>query len=190
MPGAFVKCSRCSCQLEPEEFAANGTTVCRGCHKPLTAAIFPALWKPQADARPETLIATEEASCFYHQANRAVIVCDGCGRFLCKLCDVDIRGQHLCPACIESGVKKKNVAALDHNRVIYGRIAFWLTVAPLFMWPFTCITAPAAVFIAIRYWNRPGSLTGGGHGYHVFAIIFGLLEIAGWLTFLTMLILK
>lgn len=191
MAGTHIKCSQCSCLLDPGDFSSDGAGVCRGCHKPLLASVFPALWKPLAAARPEALIEAEEASCFYHQANRASVVCDGCGRFLCRLCDIEVQGRHLCPSCIESGVKKKSVAALDHNRVVYGRVAFYLSIVPLLMWPFTCLTAPTAVFIAVRYWKRPGSLTageGGGHLYHIFAITFGLLQVAGWIAVFTFLL--
>ncbi len=191
MTGAYVKCSGCSYSVEAADFAPAGVAHCPGCHRELTAAIFPAMWKPLAAALPDALIATEEASCFYHEANRAAVVCDGCGRFLCKLCDVEVQGQHLCPACIEAGVRKKSVASLDHNRFLYGQFAAALAVVPILFWPATCLTAPAAIFTAIRYWKRPAGVTGtGGHFYNVIAIIFGLVQIVAWTVVIVRLIAK
>jgi len=183
MAGAYARCSNCSYRIDPADLSADGTVHCRGCLRPLSMVLFPALWKPLTTALPEALVAAEEASCFYHQGNRATVACDGCGRFLCNLCDIEVQGQHLCPSCVESGVRKGKVAALDHSRVLYGKISFYLTIIPLLIWPLTCVTAPTAVFLAIWSWKRPGSLTGAGnsHAYHVFAIIFGLLEVAGWI---------
>lgn len=188
MAGASVRCCGCSYQADPADFSADGAGICRGCRRPLRVALFPALWHPPAAAQPETLIDTAEASCFNHPNNRAAVACDGCGRFLCALCDIEVQGQHLCPACVQAGVQKKKVTALDHSRVIYGKVAFYLSVGPLLMWPMTFLTAPTALFIAIRYWKRPGSLTGRGdsHAYHVFAILFALLQIAGWIALLSL----
>ena len=191
MTSPSIKCSRCSHAMDPAAFTGTTVARCPACRRELTVALFPALWQPPAAAAPETLIAAEEASCFYHEANRAAVVCDGCGRFLCKLCAIELRGQHLCPVCVAAGVRKKNVAALDHSRFLHGRIAVTLAVLPILAWPLTCLTAPAAVFTALRYWKQPAGLTGsGGHGNHIIALILGSAQIAVWLFVSAWLILK
>ena len=55
-----------------------------------------------------------------------------------------------------------------------------LTLLPLFFWPVTLMTAPAAVFVAIRYWKAPGSVVRRSKIRFVLAIVIALIEIAGW----------
>ena len=45
---------------------------------------------------------------------------------------------------------------------------------------FTFITAPAALFIAIRYWNTPMGAVPRSRWRAVLAIIFAGAQIAGW----------
>lgn len=39
--------------------------------------------------------------CAYHPANERILDCRGCGRSICSLCDLVVRGRHYCPACTE-----------------------------------------------------------------------------------------
>ena len=64
-----------------------------------------------------------EASCFYHPAKKAVLPCESCGRFLCAVCDVEMNGQHLCPACLASGKKKGRLKQLENRRTLYDSLA-------------------------------------------------------------------
>jgi hypothetical protein len=126
----------------------------------------------------EALIAAEDAGCFYHPQSRAQQVCDICGRFLCALCDVDLRGRHVCPGCVNSARGKKQISHLDGDRVLYGGMAMVIAVLPLLiMWPLTIITGTLAVCIALYGWNKPQSLTGSRRWIFVVAIILGLAEI-------------
>ncbi len=128
----------------------------------------------------EAIVAPEDAGCFYHPQSRAAVPCDLCGRFLCALCDVELHGQHICPACVETGRKKNLMRHLDDGRVLYGRLALMVAVLPLLFWPVTMVTGPASVFLAIYGWSKPRSLTGGGRASYVIAVLIGLAETAGW----------
>ena len=44
----------------------------------------------------------------------------------------------------------------------------------------TLITAPMALFLAIRYWNAPRSLIHRTKVRFIFAILFSSLQIVGW----------
>lgn len=121
-----------------------------------------------------------ESSCFYHPQKKAVLPCDGCGRFVCALCDCQLNGQHFCPVCLETGKTKGKIKSLDNQRTLYDRIALSLAIYPLLIFYFTLITAPMALFVAIRYWKSPPSLVRRGKIRFVVAIIFALLQIAGW----------
>jgi hypothetical protein len=93
-----------------------------------------------------------ESACFYHDAKKAVVICDGCGRFLCTLCDCFLEGQHYCPPCLESGDRKRSIAPLEKSRPLHARQAMVLAILPFF------VTGLIALFLAIRYWKAPGSL--------------------------------
>jgi hypothetical protein len=121
-----------------------------------------------------------ESSCFYHPQKKAVLPCDGCGRFLCALCDCQLNGQHFCPACLEAGKSKGKIKSLDSQRTLYDSIALSLAIYPLLIFYFTLITAPMVLFVAIRYWKSPASLVHRSKIRFVVAIIFALLQIAGW----------
>ena len=181
-PSASLSCPKCRASL-PENLAPPGSPrACGSCGQPVEGLVFPAYYRPLASGKAaETLVALEDAGCFYHPQSRAQVPCDACGRFLCALCDIELGGQHLCPACVNSGSKKKRLHQLDGNRVLYGGIALMVGFLPLIVfWPLTIVTGPLTIFIAIYGWRKPLSLTGPNRLSYVLAIILGLLQIVGW----------
>ena len=155
----------------------------------LEVEVFPA-WNRSlpAVAAAETVLTDEEAGCFFHPEKRAVIPCEACGRFLCRLCDCEIGGQHLCPACLETGKKKGRIKNLENQRVLYDRIALALALYPILIFYLTIVTAPAAIFVAIRYWKAPASIPPRTRIRSVIAIVLALLQIGGWIVLFTFLI--
>src|SRR5262249_16864330 len=149
--------------LSPQSLGTSELVACPRCKARLQVVVFPALFRgltPGAAAEP--VLVENEASCFYHPRKKAVIPCDNCGRFLCALCGVELNQQHLCPACLESGKKKGKLAHLENKRTLYDRMALGLAVFPMLVFWLTIITAPMALYIAIRYWKSPTSLVGHG----------------------------
>jgi hypothetical protein len=63
---------------------------------------------------------------------------------------------------------------------LYDNIALSLAVYPLLIFYFTIVTAPTALFIAIRFWNAPRSIVHRTRARLVLAILIAGLEIAGW----------
>jgi hypothetical protein len=63
---------------------------------------------------------------------------------------------------------------------LYDSIALTVAAAPLLVWPFTAISAPVALYLAIRYWNRPLSLVRHVRWRSVLAVLIALAEITGW----------
>jgi hypothetical protein len=153
--------------------------------------VFPAFFQPSASGHAgDPIVMEQEASCFYHPQKKAVVPCDHCGRFLCALCDVELNHQHLCPNCLQSGKKKGKLKSLDNHRVLYDNIAIRLAVYPaisLIFWFLTILTAPAALFIAIRYWNAPPSLLPRTRIRFIAAILVALAEIGSWGYFIWMI---
>jgi len=113
-------------------------------------------------------------------------VCDGCGRFLCALCDVELSGQHFCAPCLETGQRKRTLTQLETRRVLYDNIALALAILPVlscFLFP---VTSPLAIAVAIWGWRKPSSLLPRTRVRFVLAILIGLLglglSIAWWIT--------
>lgn len=176
-----VRCTGCKTPLPLAAFRAGELAPCPVCHARIQVEVFPALFR---DIRPgdaaEPVLVDNESSCFYHPRKKAVVPCDSCGRFLCALCDVELNGQHLCPACLESGKKKGKLKHLENERTLYDRLALGLATLPLLVWPVTVLTAPMAIYVGIRYWNSPPSLVAPTKRHYVFAIVIGTLELTIW----------
>jgi hypothetical protein len=178
---SLVQCPKCRAWLLEGIFNQPELSPCPACGVNLQVEIFPALFrKINPGQSAENVLVEGESNCFYHPQKKAVLPCDGCGRFLCALCDCQLNGQHFCPACLETGKTKGKIKSLDNQRTLYDRIALSLAIYPLLIFYFTLITAPMALFVAIRYWKSPPSLVHGSKIRFVVAIIFALLQIAGW----------
>jgi hypothetical protein len=181
MPAPSLLCPECRTPLPFEQVNTGGLTPCPGCGKPTRIEMFPALLRPvRTGATAETILVDGEAGCFYHPQKRAAVHCQGCGRFLCALCDVELNGQHLCPGCLETNQRKGKLSELESQRTLYDNAALSLATLPLLIWPFTIVTAPTAIGVAIYGWNKPGSMVARTRLRAVLAILIGLLELAGW----------
>ncbi len=177
-----LQCPKCLAWLQPE--VRDQPAGCQSCGAPIDAHVFPALGRPLAGAtRAESVAGEGEANCFYHAANRAAAVCDACGRFLCALCDIELGGRHVCPACLSAGPESGRVGDLVSSRPVWGQIALLTALLPILFYPFLVVTAPAAVFLGVYGWSKPGSLVRRGKTRHVLAIVIGLAEIAAIIAF-------
>ena len=74
----------------------------------------------------EAIVVEGEAACFYHPGKRATVPCGVCGRFLCALCDLELNGRHVCPACLETSRRKGDLRNLDTRRMLYDSAALSL----------------------------------------------------------------
>ena len=184
-PPAGSVCPHCQSLLTGALCNASGMTECPACRGLFHAAVFPALFRPVEKGTAGEPIGPEgDAGCFYHASRKAVLACEGCGRFLCARCDVPMAGQHLCPACIESGKKKGKFASLDRHRVLYDEIALAMTVYPLVVpfvgWFMTPLTAPASLYVALRYWKEPLSIVRRSRWRFVLALLFATSTLVAW----------
>ena len=176
-----IQCAKCKRSLPPEIFNSGRQAACPGCGSATEVEVFPAFFREAAlGTTGEAVLLEGEAGCFFHPEKKAVVHCDGCGRFLCGLCDCELHGKHYCPGCLETGRKKGRIQNLENQRTLYGGVALSLALLPLIVWPLTLVTAPIAIYIAIRYWNAPRSIVSSGRWPLVVAIIIAALELAGW----------
>jgi hypothetical protein len=131
----------------------------------------------------EPLVIEDEASCFFHPQKRAAVPCYACGRFLCTLCDCQLNDHHYCPACLQTGKQKGRIKNLDNQRTLFDSISLGLAVLPavlVFTLYFTIITAPLALYVAIRYWRAPMSIVRQSRFRFVIAIVLSTAQICGW----------
>jgi hypothetical protein len=179
-----ITCPNCRTSLYDGVFNRFAPAPCPACQTPLQIEVFPAYFrKISAGQSAEAVMVEGESSCFYHPEKKAVLPCHGCGRFLCALCDCELKGEHYCPTCLETGKSKGKIKSLDNQRTLYDSIALALSLAPLIIFYFTLITAPMTLFVAIRYWKAPLSILRRSRFRFVIAIILALLQIGGWILF-------
>jgi hypothetical protein len=191
MNNALIQCPQCRAGLMEGVFNQPDFAPCPACGVPVQVQVFPALFRTtQAGQSGETIMVEGESSCFYHPQKKAVLPCDGCGRFVCALCDCMIDGRHFCPACLEAGRSKGKIKSLENERTLYDNIALALAVLPLVIVPliyFTIVTAPMTLYVAIRYWKAPSSILPRTKVRFIAAIVISALQIGGWATLIIML---
>jgi hypothetical protein len=179
---SVLQCPKCKTTLTETSVGRADFVPCTGCASPLQVEVFPAMFRRHAPGRDgEAVVLETEASCFYHPQKKAVLPCEGCGRFLCALCDCELHGQHFCPTCLETGKKKGKIKRLQNERVLYDELALALTIwgVVILLYP-SLITAPVALYMSFRYWNSPLSVVRRTRWRFVVAIIFATLQIVGW----------
>lgn len=149
---------------------------CRRCGAELMAESYPALL--QAGPRGETakaVLMDDQASCYNHPHKKAVVPCDDCGRFLCSLCQTQLGGKQLCPACYEAAMGQATAGASGHNSIFkYDSLALLFAVLP------TIITPVISVFLVLFYWRRPRSILPKGRWKAIAALVLALGQIAFW----------
>jgi hypothetical protein len=91
-----------------------------------------------------------------------------------------LKGDHFCPACLESGKIKGTIKTLENSRTRYDSVALSLSILPLLVFFLTFITAPIALYVAIRYWNAPLSIVHRNKFRYVVAIVLATTQIAAW----------
>jgi hypothetical protein len=189
MPAVAVLCPRCNSSIPEGELKPFALSRCSQCHDAFQMEPFPALFRradPVLDA--ELVLVEGESTCFNHSDKKAVVPCKGCGRFLCSLCDCELRGEHFCPSCLEAGIRKGKIKNLENRRSKHDSVALALAIAPMLIFYFTIISAPAALYISIRHWNSPRSIIHRTKVRFVIAIILASLQICGWLFLMAFLI--
>lgn len=177
-----LTCSKCGALWPEAERNRAELTPCASCGVPGLVWVFPAHYRGlQPGQTGEDLLAPSESGCYHHPTKRAVVSCDGCGRFLCALCQCELHGQNLCPSCLESGQRKGRLRTLQNHRNLYDNQALSLALLPMLLFYVTIITAPAALWLVVRHWNSPGSLLPRTRIRFVLALLLASLQILGWI---------
>jgi hypothetical protein len=174
-------CGKCGAAIPIEEWNRADFSTCPICGTRVMALAFPALFRDPRAASAPAAAREGEAACFYHSAKQAVAPCGQCGRFLCALCRVEFLGADWCPNCIENNRRKGKLAQLDAHRTLYDGLALALAVYPmLLIWP-TILTAPAALWVTVKYWRAPSSLAPRSRWRFYAAPLIAVLQIGAWI---------
>jgi hypothetical protein len=96
---------------------------------------------------------------------------------------VELEGRSLCFSCVKAGRDSQREGGLETRRILYDSIALALAIIPIFFVFPTIITAPAAIFVALRYWKRQPTIIPRSRWRYIVAIILALLQIVGWILF-------
>lgn len=181
---ADLTCGKCSKILPVDRFATTGEGACPQCQKQQRIRVFNALHTGLAEqASVSASVFEGDSPCYYDADKRAVAVCDDCGRFISEFHRVILSPEHTtCLACLSSGREGQSKALTETSRVRYDNLALYLAVIPpvtLIGIYFTFITAPAALYVTLRYWKKgPNSLVPVTRWRFVVAAILALLQIA------------
>jgi hypothetical protein len=179
---AAASCTRCKAELPPGFINAGEFQECSSCKSKIKVEVFPALFRPLERGRSgEALIIESDASCFYHPQKQAAVVCGACGRFVCSLCDVDVEGQHLCPPCLEAHHKQGKIKSLESRRILNDTVALHLALVSILIFYISFITAPLALYWAIKHRNSPSSILRRSRFRWVFAVILSSIIILAWI---------
>ena len=157
MRSTILRCSACDRALSLPDAAGTEVLACRNCGNTTRIWLFPALFVEKNADVAQHVVDEGHSSCMNHPTKKATTVCDGCGKYLCALCDIDWNGEHRCAHCIEHQKNASKDNALRTEYIHYDRIVLMLVLAaiPAHMFLIGVLFSPVAVFIAWRYWNEP-----------------------------------
>ena len=169
----------------PVETANTGSLhPCPQCNTRTRADLFNAFHRPVGLGQNGELVQTQgEAECFYHPGKKAVIACSSCGRLLCALCEIPLDGRTLCTTCLQTGRKKQQIQSLEKGHTQYDSIALHLAFWPILFFPITLMTAPAVMFVVLRYWKVTRSIIPRTKFRHVLAFLLASGQVFGWILF-------
>ncbi len=176
-----IHCGRCGAELPGEVLTSRAMNICPSCNSGVMVRVFAGILNRHAAVQAGDVNTAEpEASCFFHPTKTAAAACSRCGRFVCPLCRTEHHGEDWCPECLTSGARKKKIAALENHRTLYDSIALGLATWPAATVWLSLLGAPAALFVAIRYWKAPSSIVRRTKIRHVAALLLAVLQIAAW----------
>jgi DNA-directed RNA polymerase subunit RPC12/RpoP len=184
-----LACSHCHEWLAPEAVNTAGLAACAHCSHRALVRVFPAYHQAEVTGEVAPHRLDEQAGCFFHPDKLAERACDGCGRFLCSVCDIVIGSDHLCSKCIHDKVHARSAAKLENERVRHDRITLTIAlVGPLLLLPLAPLVAPFVIYRAVRYWRVPASLVAQSRWRSAVALIVASLQLIGCVLFVALLL--
>lgn len=191
MRNTILRCGACEAGLGTPEGTGGKILPCPVCRQTSRVWSFPALFQDSRADAGQRLLEEGQSSCMNHPQKQAVAVCDGCGKFLCALCDVDWNGEHLCTACIQHRKQSDHEGAYQTAYIHYDSVALGVVLLSLMMMSFFGLgglIAPITFYIAWRYWRVPWRPVPHRKWRMALAVILANLVFITWLGFLVYLL--
>jgi len=196
-----TKCLACAHPLSTNPATLNvAESRCDVCGARQIQLIYPANFL-RAEIAHAGKAADGTASCFHHDTSAATEVCDGCGRYLCALCMLEIPlpatsppdfPKRLCAGCFEHRVNEETTqSAWDLFRTRYTRydiLIGGLVLGVVFLPPLLVLSPfawPIALILIVRYWRFARTPVG---DYGTYLVLFFILSSLGTFFWLTALI--
>jgi len=177
-----IACPECGFELREAFFESPDYRACQICGSEVSVLPFPVCFIAPGQITALDLARTdEEASCFHHDSKKAIHSCTRCGKFLCALCAAEVGADIFCPECLVAGEIHGSDQRLERERVLYDSIALTAAIAPAFTISLTIFGAPAAIYLALRYWRRPTSIVRRFRWRRYAAFLIALTEMAFWI---------
>ncbi|HXO42937.1 MAG TPA: hypothetical protein VN999_15920 [Thermoanaerobaculia bacterium] len=181
-------CPHCGAPLLVELMAA-GEQRCVACTRPFEAVPFSppvvrVVVRSVAEAGPDGAVA-----CALHPGNAAVANCSRCGVFMCGLCRVQIDGRELCPACFDRLAAEGALPSARSHFRNYRGLALLMSLGGCMTYTFGVLTGPVTIYFAIQAQRQRRRLQeSDGRLAVIFAMTLGVMQIAGGLWILAMLL--
>ncbi|MBX3177228.1 MAG: B-box zinc finger protein [Candidatus Hydrogenedentes bacterium] len=187
MRKTIVRCGSCESALALPPVPGAGTLGCPVCRTASRVWVYPALFRETAGDRGQRLLDESQASCMNHPDKQATVVCDGCGKFLCGLCDVDWNGEHLCAPCVQRRAKGGAAGRGRNAYIHYDSLALGVVLLSIITMPFFGLggfIAPVTFYVAWRYWREPWRPVPHRRWAMVLAVLLAGLIFVTWAAFI------
>ena len=176
----WLSCPVCRLAKSIGLSADSGEAKCKGCDREVKGRVFPRAFAPVGP--PPVPVASPvpgDSVCFYDAEQKATCLCNQCGVLVSDAWSASWGSRKVCLRCLEklrAGGKDRD---FESNRVMWDNVCLLLVLAPLnpVVYFLVIITAPAALVIGLRSWNRPRSLISRSRFRLIFALILASIQI-------------
>ena len=187
--GAF--CPLCNRLLGPEFWNSGQFRACPACSAQVMTIAFPAITIPSGAS---AIVPCEpgESSCFFHANSRPEAICDGCGRFLCRLCSIRFGQRRFCPDCIHRSRRQKSNSLVIDQAVLFDNIAIAVLALSVFTLSYVILgllISLLTVCLALVGWKYQRTLVRRSRFRFGFALILGLIGASVWILLLLLLVI-
>ena len=152
----LLNCVNCKLDALEIDLNADSAVSCPHCNRTVAVHLFPALVQDrsgdQLESRP---IIGNESSCYYHSNKTAEAICDGCGRFLCSLCEIEVPEGSSCASCIAKDLGSEQRAGKTNRFIRHDSTALMVAVLGIPFFFVSFITSTMSLYYVVRYWRTP-----------------------------------
>lgn len=172
-------CPRCQKPIDLTAIPTSAAAVCPLCARTFEAVHFDP--PPPDTTLPQSVDASLAAAqpCAFHEHNAAVVECERCGSFMCRLCRIDIDGRTLCPGCFERLATEGSIDSAVTTFRDYSGMAGVAALLGIVISFLGVLFGPATIYYAIMGIRQKKKMReSDGRGLLWFAMVVGAFEVA------------